>query len=290
MRYAVFLACLVACARPLPAAPPVHLTSVPPPAAVASSKTAILSGRVVDSKTRAGIAGAEVIAFPPSPVGQTITLHDSATVTDEHGAYRIALAPTTYDLVASVDAARDVHDQVVLASGTTAEDFVLDHDAVISARNTRPPLACPGSPPATVVRGHSASQDQIDEVARAVLGRAGTIPATIPDARSIAEVQAEIESPAERRLTSRAAPVGSALRTHEELQAEADRTGHDVWYVSFSQLDTDGSCAVVEVGGCDVSPSHTRRGSPSCGCEALDLYEKHAGRWVFVRRVYQACE
>ena len=66
---------------------------------------------------------------------------------------------------------------------------------------------------------------------------------------------------------------------------------HDerVDYIKFDRVYSDGSCALVRVGGDFVMPTAKARRGKLCCCTGTEVFEKQNGRWVFVRRVREIC-
>jgi hypothetical protein len=70
------------------------------------------------------------------------------------------------------------------------------------------------------------------------------------------------------------------------VQVQADRHHEDVWIASIKSVSIDGHCAVVAVGAWPKRP-HGEYGLGGCITELL--YEKRAGRWTIVGRLFAAC-
>ena len=83
------------------------------------------------------------------------------------------------------------------------------------------------------------------------------------------------------------------LREHRrgvKVRVVLDAT-HDerVDYIKFDRVYSDGSCALVRVGGDFVMPTAKARRGKLCCCTGTEVFEKQNGRWVFVRRVREIC-
>jgi hypothetical protein len=75
--------------------------------------------------------------------------------------------------------------------------------------------------------------------------------------------------------------------TLAELKAETTETQKTIAYISFGRISSDGSCAVLEVGGDVVYPDETSH--TKYGCSEKALWERVNGRWMFAQSVYSIC-
>jgi hypothetical protein len=248
-----------------------------------------VEGSIVDSVTGEGLPGIEVHSEECSQKIEVIYVH-----TDEHGHYRAELPSSCFHVGFWPGEGRLERTVEVAANRTTHLDFSFPHDALAHYRDDHPAMRCPNSPPNTYVEGHTISQSEIDAVAAAVLERYASDATTVPDSGLLPSGQVAVQSDISRtkRLTRAAIPAQSIvkfkLRSRVDFTSEADRFGRDVKFIHFSSLDSDGSCAIVTVGGDFVMPTRSRS-MKGCCCIGVDLYEKHDGRWSFVRRDSEPC-
>ncbi|MGE5184473.1 MAG: carboxypeptidase-like regulatory domain-containing protein [Acidobacteriota bacterium] len=252
-----------------------------------------MEGRVVDSKTKAGLPGISVDFDGECRHGAEV----ATALTDEQGHYTIELEPGRCNLWARAGLADASPRPVEIRRGGVAViDVELDHDAVVAAQRDQPPSRCPRSAPDAVVKGHTTTQQDTDDVARAVLERFTADEGTLPDGgllpAGVIFVRAEVAGRPHRRLTVAALPAGTKRRfmlmTTADLQTQADRSGREVYYIDLGDLDSDGNCALLSAGANFVMPS-AKRAIKMCCCAGYDVYEKSQGRWLFVRRDSESC-
>ena len=263
-------------------------------AAMPADSAAVVEGRIIDSKTRAGIPGVEVMFDGPCRHGEEVL----SSLTDENGHYRAELEPGVCGFMASLEGlASTSRDKVEVRRRSVAVvDAELEHGAVLAARRERPPANCPHSPPGAVIEGHSTSQEDIDALARAVLERFALDAGTMPDGGLLPEgdvpVNVELGGTQKRRLTATSFPPTTkprfVPRPMSDLQGEADRADRNVFYIAFHDVYSDGDCAVLWAGVYVAIPRRSR-GITMCCCSGNDLWERHAGQWQFVRRLAEPC-
>jgi hypothetical protein len=234
-----------------------------------------VEGRVIDSRTGAGVPGIEVTVSGACQGDGGF----GSTYTDQLGRYRIEMPKGDCVLEGRYgDATTGERKIRIEPRRTLTVDLKIDHRALAAALAKDPPENCPSSKRDEVVMGSVPTHADLDDIVRAVLDKND-----IPDGRSKV-VRAEIEHG--RTVSRNALPEGYVLQTEAELEAEAKRTNSDVWYVAFYSVYATKSCAMVLVGGDFVQP---RRQLKMCCCMANDFYEKRNGRWQFVKRTHQAC-
>jgi hypothetical protein len=245
----------------------------------------VSDGTVIDAKTGQPLGGVDVDAYPGDE-------EPTRTQTNEYGRYRLELAARKFNVRASYGLA-NADKRIAMADGQVMHlDFRIDHDELVVALRDFPPFNCPSSKPDTIIEGHTTPQREVDEIARAVLERSIDVPDTILDhARGTpAYVSTDVYS-GRRRLTGAALPDGRAFtaRSHAQLQDEANRTRQNVFHIRFTRIDSDGSCAIVEVGGDVAIPESADPLTFVCTCSRRDAYEKTDGRWVLVRSDLASC-
>ncbi len=80
-----------------------------------------------------------------------------------------------------------------------------------------------------------------------------------------------------------------ALMAKDALQAEADRSGHEVAYIAFTVTFFAGMPGVhVGFAVRSVLPS-TKQGPILSSCGAIDLFENHDGHWTLTKRRGRVC-
>ncbi len=259
-------------------------------ATAATARHTVVEGHVRNAQTGATVPGIEVDAW----LGARHHGRVSAwVISDENGFFRLEVEPGTGFLFTSLGEL-DAAPSLVFRPGTRIGiDVTVDPNELAQWRAMNPPEACPSSPPGTIIEGHTTTQQDLDDIARTVLERSAVDSSAIPDlgiaARGSVPIAVRVDVRTGKQLTARALPPsGFVLKTLEELQKQADRLDRDVGYVELSQLYSNGSCAVVDVGGDFVSPSRQSFGKLCC-CTARDIYEKRGARWIFVRRVSEIC-
>lgn len=198
----------------------------------------IVEGRVTDSRTGVGVTGLEVTVSGACEGSGAAGI----TYSDQHGAYRIEVPEGDCVLEVTYGDATTGERKIHIEAGRTLTvDLKIDHGALAAALAKDPPERCPSSKPGEVVMGSVPTQVDLDEIVRAVLDKNDILTARNKVVR--AEVQ-------DGRAVSRdALPEGYVLRTRAELEAEARRTNHDVWYLAFHYVYATNTCAAVLVGG-----------------------------------------
>jgi hypothetical protein len=158
------------------------------------------------------------------------------------------------------------------------------------------------APPAAVANVKSAPPRSelaiaIDELARIELERYVADPKTLPDGGLLDAPYVRVEVPVTvgekaapaGALTAAALPAGATfeLETGAELQAEADRTGHNVGFVGVSLIWEPPGARVGF--GVDIAIPTKNRGAKLCCCTAYDVFERRAGRWRYRSRNRAFC-
>jgi hypothetical protein len=257
----------------------------PHPRTPSTRAKGVIEGIVIDAKTGRPLGGVDVEAYPGDE-------EPTRTETNEYGRYRLELAARKFDVVASYGLAR-AEKRLAIADGEVMHhDFRIDHDQLVVALRDFPPFNCPSSKPDTIIEGHTTPQHEVDEIARAVLERSINAPDTIPDHhRGTPDYVSTDVYSGRRRLTGAALPDGRGFvaRSDEQLQQEANRTRQNVFYIRFTRIDSNGSCALVDVGAGVAKPEAADAFSSVCTCSRRDAYEKTNGRWVLVRSDLASC-
>ncbi len=264
------LAVAASCATP-PPTPAIHN------AAPIAGATA-LEGRIVDSVSGAPVSGIGVEAISGSSYDETIS--------DEHGRYRLAITGGSAYVQLEYDRGTDM---ATAPGRVTSRDLRIDHDELVQRRTRRPPLACPSSPPGTVIRGHTLAQAGLDAIAHRVLERYAIDPTTLPGGAvgsNVTYVRTDLEQ--HRVLGSAALPAGFIGETSAKLATEPLHTLGDVYYVNVRSIDADASCALVSI-GIDFAAFAHQGIIKTCCCSAIQLYELRGGTWEFVADADKIC-
>jgi hypothetical protein len=260
-----------------------HEVAVPPaplhPAAEISLD-ATIEGEVVDPKTHERLAGALLIAEPALDGVASAT-----AISDPTGHYTLRVPAARHRVTAYYDdAVIDAGIVEVAPHQVARRDVTINHEAIEAAAKAKQLPACP------LAAGPPASTQERERLASQVLARGVS---AIPDGGLLPEsgpILVASDFTAQVHL-SNVALGGSkrfVLKTMRELQAEADRTDEEVMYIHFEKLDIAGTCATVDVGVGIVLPSHSTK-TPSCCCDAVDLYELRNGHWTFRTNVSTSC-
>lgn len=254
-------------------------------------------GRALDSETGLGVPGLRVFAYPDS-----IKLGAGSSISDEEGRYEIKMPVGTGSIGAvnfgspwgtGMQAVSTTTPVVFQVGEPVLVDIQVDHAALVAQRAKYPPLACPHSPLGTVVEGHTLSQRDLDEVVYGVLQRFITDRKSIEDfhVKDLRLVRVRTQQRVGLRASAAAFPLVRGTRfvdmTLAELEAEATETQKTIAYMSFGRISSDGSCAVLEVGGDVVYPDETSH--TKYGCSEKALWERVNGRWMFAQSVYSIC-
>jgi len=105
-------------------------------------------------------------------------------------------------------------------------------------------------------------------------------------------VKVQFELDGQSRLSDAALPHISSrhfvAKPRAQLRDEADRTRNEITFIGFSDIYSDGTCGIVDVGADFLAPTR-QPATKRCCCTATDVYEKRDGRWVFVRRAHEVC-
>jgi hypothetical protein len=222
----------------------------------------------------------------------------SMAISDETGYFRLELGSGRCEIYASYggtassrtvrfDAAR--HRAVVV-------ELAIDSAKLAAALRTDPPLRCPSSPVGAIIEGWRPSPTDRDALAQAVLERYVANPRSLAEhiapENGIVMVDAEL-SDGRGQLTEAALPTAAGsplvLQPAHALQAEADRRRRRVQAIRFDEIYSDGSCAIVTVGGAVIRRRDADPFTWWCTCSATELFEKRAGVWQFVRRHLATC-
>lgn len=254
-------------------------------------------GRALDSETGLGVPGLWIFAYPDS-----IKLGAGSAISDEDGHYEIKM-PLGTGSIGAVNFGSPWGTGMQAVSATTPVafqvgppllvDIQVDHAALVAQRTKYPPLACPHSPPGTVVEGHTLSQRDLDDVVYGVLQRFATDRKSIEDfhVKDLRLVRVRTQQRVDLRASTAAFPLVRGTRfvdmTLAELKAEATETQKAIAYISFGHVSSDGTCAVLEVGGDVVYPDETSH--TKYGCSEKALWERVNGRWMFAQSVYSIC-
>ncbi|HTL35853.1 MAG TPA: hypothetical protein VL326_22140 [Kofleriaceae bacterium] len=169
--------------------------------------------------------------------------------------------------------------------------------------NPPKPVEQPAPPPATPVAPPPASaQDELDALARAVLERYMGKPDTVPDAGLIKGkplyVKANLGWPCQpdwkdcvedrRVFTAAALPSPKFhLRTRNQLQAEATKTGEYTHYIDITGVEIKGDQATLSVGVDFMMPENT--GGKLCCCSATQIWTKQNGKWTYKKTTSTMC-
>jgi hypothetical protein len=273
----------------------VALTNCCPPLGAAARYAArtgnrgTVEGYVFDKQTGDGVAG---VSFYGGVSGQYLR----PTTTDEHGHYTLQLQPTRAKLFVWIGGnSRKPVAVSVRAGHVTRVDLFVDHADVVAERQLHPPRNCPDSAAGAVVDGHTTTQQDIDDIAGAVLARFAKNPSTMPDHAllgdsAIVNVNTNVGTKWHISLAAILSTQNRKLigRPYFAMQDEADSTGHDIYYINISDVTSDGSCAFVSAGVDFMTPTSKHIWTLCC-CTGHDIYEKRDGHWTFVRSDYELC-
>jgi hypothetical protein len=267
----VALAVVASCASP---APPAPIHNAPP--IVRATVTAV-EGRVVDSVTGAALPGIGVEA--------AVGASSDDAFTDEHGRFHLEIDGGSAYMQLEYGSGSWIP---VAANQITQHDLRMDHAEVVQRAHRRPPIACPHSPPGTVIVGHSTPQAELDAIAHRVLERYAADPKAVPDSGPAAAKFVRTDLDFHRSLTAAAVPARFVGKTRVELVAESKRLGSDVDYVDVRSIDADPTCAIVWV-GIDFIVASPSNAIKMCCCTAAELYELRNGQWEFVGDAEHIC-
>ncbi|HTL38869.1 MAG TPA: hypothetical protein VL326_37315 [Kofleriaceae bacterium] len=140
------------------------------------------------------------------------------------------------------------------------------------------------------------AQSDLDAIARAVLERYRQNPETTPDGWLMKKYRQSHQSPIivasdrerGRVLSPAALPSKEfALRSTAELQAEADRTQTNAYFILITSVDIDGAEARVWVGVDFMKPAGARGGL--CCCSASQTFVKRGKSWRYKSTALQSC-
>lgn len=252
-------------------------------------ETASIEGYVRDKETGAGVAGVEVDGGINGEYLKWAT-------TDENGRFTLPVRPPQAELFLHIGEAKIHRSNIPATAGTTTkiDDLVVEHTDLLLERERHPPLNCPGSLPGAIVEGHTTSQADIDDLVGAALARFVVDPDAIPDHGLLAKGKVSfINTTIDRdhRISSlavKASPIPLVGKSYDDLQDLANRTRKEINFIDFSKITSDGTCAFVDV-GVDFTMPASEGGFKMCCCIGHDIYEKRAGRWVFVRSEGVSC-
>lgn len=296
-RWLALLACLVACrVAPAPTVEarqrhtPVHEQAQERPAL----SPAVIEGRVVDAKTRRSPSGLVIVA---SPLGDGA---GNVAFSDEDGRFRLEVSEGVFSCVVYArDAQVPVGNVSVGPHEVAQRDFEIDHAVIL--RDPDQDHSCAD------VEGRTApSPREIDTLVAAVLDHLLEGGPSIPGAelffdRDVFYIEADIGIPCsthapcspDAKVNARALPRDGSRRfvvkTHEALQAIADRTRTGVEYLRFSRVDVGDDCATVEVAFAILMPAQDRDNAQRCWSTANHL-EKHDGQWRLEATDRRHCE
>ncbi len=252
-------------------------------------ETASIEGYVRDKETGAGVAGVDIDGGINGEYLKWAT-------TDENGRFTLPVRPPQAELFLHIGEAKIHRSNIPATAGTTTkiDDLVVEHTDLLLERKRNPPVNCPGSQPSAIVEGHTTSQRDIDDLVGAALARFVVDPDAIPDHGLLAKGKVSfINTTIDRdhRISSlavKASPIPLVGKSYDELQDLANRTRKEINFIDFSEITSDGSCAFVHV-GVDFTMPASEGGFKMCCCIGHDIYEKRAGRWVFVRSEGVSC-
>jgi hypothetical protein len=249
---------------------------------------ASLEVHVVESETGAPIPGML------TAVGCATKSAPLTPYTDENGRVRLAVTPGTCEV-----SLPDVGDQSrrrveVRRRQAAIVELRVDRATHMRAVQGDPSPRCPHSPPGAVIRGHSLPQGVLDDIAHDVLA------AWLDDreyrshdpVRRTILVDIHVEAPG-RELTERAVPRTSRTRvyalTRAQIQSIADRAEDTIDYLWFEDIESDGSCAMVELLDSEAPPTGSHYVDIDSNIVDCGLYEKHDGHWQYVPRSREVC-
>lgn len=252
-------------------------------------ETASIEGYVRDKETGAGVAGVDIDGGINGEYLKWAT-------TDENGRFTLPVRPPQAELFLHIGEAKIHRSNIPATAGTTTkiDDLVVEHTDLLLERESHPPVNCPGSQPGAIVEGHTTSQADIDDLVAAALARFVVDPDAIPDHGLLAKGKVSfINTTIDRdhRISSlavKASPIPLVGKSYDELQDLANRTRKEINFIDFSEITSDCSCAFVSV-GVDFTMPASEGEFKMCCCVGHDIYEKRAGRWVFVRRMAETC-
>ncbi|HEY3450391.1 MAG TPA: hypothetical protein VGK67_28815 [Myxococcales bacterium] len=139
------------------------------------------------------------------------------------------------------------------------------------------------------------TQENVDLLLQAVLGRVQTEPQYLPDRGLLPAdgpllVREEIYDSA-FKVTSASLPQPSTqlvTRAWVELQQVADASGQDLFFIEIGGLDLVGNEATLTIGVGFAIPESSQRAMLCC-CSRTDSYTWQDGRWVFSKAINGQC-
>jgi hypothetical protein len=242
-------------------------------------RDAVIEGDVVDSETHEKLGGATVIAKPAADGEEAVV------ISDEAGHFRIAVASGVHHVTTYyADVETTSGDVRASAHAVTRLEIAVDHAAIEAAE------AQPEYPECPAAAGPPASTVDLEAVVTSALARYLDPDEYFPDTpRGLVYIVAEIDDTMRLRVSMLPGTTQKrVLISRRDLQAEADRTGSTIRYVSISRPKIAGDCAEVSVGTSLMIPTRSNI-TPLCCCSTHDLFEKRNGAWVFKAHVMDAC-
>jgi hypothetical protein len=249
----------------------------------------LITGHVRDRTTLAYVAGVRVEVWLGA-------IHNGRSgglsVSDEHGYFFVDTDPGSGFVIPDDSDGMSPHPFLLRAGEALSIDVTIDPAQLAESRKNAPPDTCPSSVVGTIVKGHSTSQSDLDDLVRAVLERSGTDEAAIPEGAVSLEggepILLDVEAGPRQVFTTRALPsTRYELRTRAELQQQAETSHKRVGFIDVGSVYSNGSCAMLSLGGDYVVPANTQKGM--CCCVGYDVYEKRGSVWAFVRRTDEIC-
>lgn len=250
--------------------------------APAREPEAVIEGTVVDAKTHEPVEGATVVATPLDPRAAEFRA-------SSYNGFRIELPPGTYHgHVYVADAEIPLADVVVKAGEVARWDVELEHGLVERVADDIQPRC-------SLSAQLSTSASEVEQLLGEVLARFVQDEESVPDGsmltrRDVIYIAAEVGDHA--RVTAGALPGASSrplvVKTRDELQAIADRTGTRFPYLQITSAEITGDCATVGVGVYIMQPARKQE-MLLCCCSTTDVYVKRGGKWQFKVVAQQIC-
>ncbi len=237
-----------------------------------------IEGSVIDNNT-----------YAPQP-NVTIIVEDHGqewtAVSDASGQYSIPLPRGTYVVSAYYQDA-SAKPRIVGVRPHEATRLDLELDVTPVEDRDLPQCQSADEPQAT--------DADVDELVAAVLARSLADPGSAPGWNLLPH-GGPIELLAEVRDSHRQVPTAAlprlarpfVPRSRGELLDAANAARGEIPYVYFDAINIDRSCATVEVGVGEMQPANEPPTGPCC-CDAIDMYQKRTGAWLYVGRFHRHC-